>query len=63
MSYCPCKDCESRNSNCHSNCKDYIDWDNQNKKRRSIQNLENQDRHYWLDTMARTNEKYWRKHK
>jgi hypothetical protein len=31
----PCKDCTKRHPNCHSECEDYIAFDNYNKMRRA----------------------------
>lgn len=28
---CPCRDCTDRNSDCHSECRKYIDWSNERK--------------------------------
>jgi hypothetical protein len=30
----PCKDCSKRHPNCHSECEEYIAFDNYNQKRR-----------------------------
>lgn len=32
MEKSPCKDCNDRNSTCHSNCEKYIEWDKQHKR-------------------------------
>lgn len=32
----PCKDCLKRHPHCHSECKDYIEFDEENKARRKV---------------------------
>ena len=41
----PCKDCQSRTSNCHSICDDYIEWRQEhNKVRDAIKEKRANDR-------------------
>lgn len=41
----PCKDCPKRHPNCHSECDEYIAFDNYNKKRREerLKNIDAND--------------------
>ena len=34
MRMSPCKDCAKRHPNCHAHCKEYIEFDNENKAER-----------------------------
>lgn len=53
----PCKDCNKRDSTCHSTCKDYVDWkeelNERNRQKRKIKTTESITEDYKLNIIQK----------
>ena len=36
MKECPCKDCNKRHATCHGECKDYLEWSENNDVAKTV---------------------------